>query len=738
MIAAQHRTARFMAISLLALYLGLPTTLLQAQYRYKWMTIGRLHSRYSEAGGRTDDDDDPDKQPLAFPAIEKNSGNKLSEGLWVAAANFTDEDGKFWPVKIAHVGPRTGSAVQFFKREFKLVSRFEPPVVRVNGSISFRRWAVVDEIDPALKADRMIYYRNVNRVGIELEQKIYAFDQQFHDNYHIIEYTFTNTGDVDEDEDIELPDQVLNGVYFFWIHRYAFHAASAWITGGGAPWGQFTMNDAVGDGHEDYGVDFTAQYAWAGYYPDQTEFNSLGQPMWREHSDAWLADLSSPGDSLGRLAAGHFAGRVYIHADNTADDPTNAVDPTPAGTWPDGAATADLVGRQPSTMGFINSGHTDLMEDEYNESLMIRQYREHITARRYYPHHADLAEPSDAGQPPGQYFAFPRNDPSVVLGIHSTYGWSLVEGFGPYTLNPGDDVRLVVAEGVAGLSDSAKLEIGIAYKKSRADDSLLIEWPAGSGVEMTKNEWVLTSKDSIFQMFERATANFESGMDIPKAPLPPATFDVAVFGGAIDLKWEAYAGEPDPVSWEVWRTSPIYHNSAYYEKIAILPGSARAYRDVVTSANGPISGQEYFYYLTAVGPVNTDPTGNTPIGVSLKSNRYYTQTYFPIPAMRAPGAELDDIVIVPNPYHIGSDPDIRYPDVQDKLGFLDIPGYCTIRIYTQLGELVDTIEHDDGTGDEYWDHTTASRQLVVSGLYIAVITDTETNEKIMKKFVIIR
>ncbi|UCH63464.1 MAG: hypothetical protein JSU77_03155 [Fidelibacterota bacterium] len=734
MIAALHSTIRFTAISLLALYLGLPATFLQAQYRYKWMTIGRLHSPYTAAGALRIEEADAENQ-LAFPAIEKNSGNKISEGLWVAVKDFTDETGKLWPVKIAHLGPRDGGTLQFFSREFKLVSRFEPPVVRVNGNISFRYWSVVDEVDPTLRADRMIYNRNVNRVGIELEQKVYAFDQQFHDNYHIIEYTFTNTGDVDKDEDVELPDQVLNGVYFFWIQRYAFHAASAWITGDGAPWGRFTMNDAVGDGHEDYGVDFTAQYAWAGYNPKQTEFNSLGQPMWRENPSWWSA-LSAPGDTLGRLAAGHFAGRVYIHADKAADDETNAVDPTPAGTWPDGADPADLAGRQPSTMGFLNSDHPDLAESEYDESLMLRQYNEHITTGRYYPHHADLVEPSDEGQPPGQYFATPRPESWETI-IPYRDGWSFVEGFGPYSMSPGDDVHLVVAEGVAGLSDSAKLEIGIAYKASGADDALDIEWPAGSGVSMTKNEWVMTSRDSLFDMFKRAKANYESGFDIPKAPLPPATFDVTSFGGAIDLKWETYAGELDPVAWEVWRTSPIFHHSAYYERIATLPGSARAYRDAVTAENGPIVNLGHFYYLQAVGPVNTDVTGKTPTGESLKSNRYYTQTYFPVMSGRL-SDNLDDIVIVPNPYHIGADEDIRYPDIQDKLGFLDLPGYCTIRIYTQLGELIDIIEHTDGTGDEYWDHTTASRQVVVSGLYIAVITDNETNEKVMKKFVIVR
>ena len=714
---------------------------LSAQYQYKWLTIGRLHASYSDAGVFREVDDYFNL--VSFPAIETFSANKRGDGLWVAATNFTDETGRFFPVKIAHAGPRAEPDQQFFPREFKLVSRFEPPVVTVKGELSYRYWVVVDEVDPALKADRMIYNRNVNRVGIELEQKIYAFDQEYHDNYHIIEYTFKNTGDVNEADGVDLePVETLTGVYFFWIQRYGFHQSSAWITGGGAPWGQFVMNDAVGDGHEDYGVDFTAQYAWAGYNPDQAAFNTVGQPMWQEHSNSWLADdFPTYGDTLGRLAAGQFAGRVYIHADSSADDETNAVDPTPAGTWQDPAVPADLAGRQPSTLGLFNSDHPDLQVDEYDESLMIRQYQEHITTGPYYPHHADIVEPSDAGQPPGQYFANTRNDPSDVLGVYDAGGWQLTEGFGPYTMDPDDDVHLVVAEGVAGLSDSAKVAIGLAYKRAGAGrDAALIEWPAGSGVEMTKNEWVMTSKDSLFDMFERAIANWESGFDIPKAPMPPATLEVTAPIGAVKLAWTTYAGE-EPEGWEIWRTTPYFHHAADYAKIADLPGSAREYLDAVGGETGPIIGLEHFYYLQAVGPENTNPIGNTPTGVPLKSNRYYTQTYSPVIAARAPGEKLDDIVIVPNPFHIGASGDIRFPDVQDRLAFWNIPEYCTIKIYTQLGELVDTIKHDETAedpGGELWDHTTASRQVVASGLYIAVITDTETNKKIMKKFVIIR
>jgi len=126
----------------------------------------------------------------------------------------------------------------------------------------------------------------------------------------------------------------------------------------------------------------------------------------------------------------------------------------------------------------------------------------------------------------------------------------------------------------------------------------------------------------------------------------------------------------------------------------------------------------------------------TPDG-ALKSNQHWTQTYLPASLKRSPGGSLADVRVVPNPYHVGATTDVRFSD-RDKLAFLDVPGNCTIKIYTQLGELVNTIEHTDGSGDEYWDQTTSSRQVVASGLYIAHITDNDGGDTAERKFVIIR
>jgi hypothetical protein len=81
------------------------------------------------------------------------------------------------------------------------------------------------------------------------------------------------------------------------------------------------------------------------------------------------------------------------------------------------------------------------------------------------------------------------------------------------------------------------------------------------------------------------------------------------------------------------------------------------------------------------------------------------------------------IRIVPNPYNIAA-ADMQYPGEPDKIMFLNIPGHCLIKIYTENGDLINTISHENGSGDQAWNSITSSRQVVVSGVYIVHFTVT--------------
>ena len=92
-------------------------------------------------------------------------------------------------------------------------------------------------------------------------------------------------------------------------------------------------------------------------------------------------------------------------------------------------------------------------------------------------------------------------------------GFSFTNGYGPYTLAPGDSITIVFAEGVAGISRELATSTGIKYKN-------------GQITKVEKNTVVFQSRDSLFYTFRRANANYQSGYNIPRPPLPPKIFNV--------------------------------------------------------------------------------------------------------------------------------------------------------------------------------------------------------------------
>lgn len=101
-----------------------------------------------------------------------------------------------------------------------------------------------------------------------------------------------------------------------------------------------------------------------------------------------------------------------------------------------------------------------------------------------------------------------------------------------------------------------------------------------------------------------------------------------------------------------------------------------------------------------------------------------------------------NVKVVPNPYLINNE--WQQSSLIRRLRFINLPGECTIRIFTLNGDLIKTILHKatigsvqgDAGGDEWWDLLTENRQLVASGVYIFHI-DSKVGEQV-GKFVIIR
>lgn len=661
-----------------------------AQYENSWMSVGSLHNWFSEIGCEVEQGWVLSQQfGWRWPAIYDYQDSQAAKGFWMGCRDFTDETGNFYPYKVVHVGPRTSGAYEFFPITFEMVSRFDAPLIYVDGAVSFRDYVEVDRIDPALKADRMLLNVTNSSIGITMTRKIMQFSHPYHDNYIIIEYNFKNTGNTDADETIELPSQVLQDVYFFPQYRWSSSRETRYVIGNGTGWGMQTMLDTRGDGVrvDPPNENFRAQYSWHGNFPPFTSYDNIGGPIWNPGTSAGYVGAA---DSVGRLGAAQFIGVVTMHADKSAQDDSD--DPS-----------------QPSTTGYMGSDISITMtNDQFDKAAMEEEYgwmsRGHMS-----PRHAWVVEPDGD-------FAKPMSKADPALGTPG--GFSAINGYGPYTLNPGEEVTIILAEAAAGLSRERCIEVGRNYKNGVID-------------ARTKNEAVLSGKDSLFQTFRRAIANYESGYELAQPALPPTIFYVDGGGDRIALSWDAPA-DGALSGFEIYRARGRYDST--YTMIASMGPEARSYNDTDVER-----GPGYYYYIVTLTETES---GNTALNIpahTLKSGRYYTQTFDPANLKRPAGEDIDDIRVVPNPYNISADQNsMLFPGERDKIAFFNIPGNCDIKIYTEIGELVTSIKHRDGTGDEYWNCTTDSKQIVVSGVYLAVVTDTDTGSSKIVKFVIIR
>ncbi len=95
-------------------------------------------------------------------------------------------------------------------------------------------------------------------------------------------------------------------------------------------------------------------------------------------------------------------------------------------------------------------------------------------------------------------------------------------------------------------------------------------------------------------------------------------------------------------------------------------------------------------------------------------------------------SKLNNIYVVPNPYVAFSpseEPGRSSTLRGDRdLQFRNLPPKCTIRIYTLLGELVQTIEKDDFSSIAHWDLLSNESQRVAYGIYIYHVDAPEVGE----------
>lgn len=131
---------------------------------------------------------------------------------------------------------------------------------------------------------------------------------------------------------------------------------------------------------------------------------------------------------------------------------------------------------------------------------------------------------------------------------------------------------------------------------------------------------------------------------------------------------------------------------------------------------------ESFYYSV----ISVDAAGNT----SGKTNITLHQT-------QLGGTEkLETVVVVPNPYIVRSG-FTGAGNIDNTIGFFNLPKKCTIKIISYSGQLIETIEHNSGLYSVEYFKTTRNNQVIASGVYFFVV-ETPDGNRTHGKFVVIQ
>lgn len=302
---------------------------------------------------------------------------------------------------------------------------------------------------------------------------------------------------------------------------------------------------------------------------------------------------------------------------------------------------------------------------------------------------------------------------------------------GPYDLVPGESIKLVFAE-VLGEMDRQKIVEGgvenIELLPDASKDSLL------KNVQACRELYNKNGKNYRIEDHPPMTpTNGENSLDIT---VPDS--------GGVVIKWpkipETYSdpitGLNDFAGYRVYRSYNFCIGP--WELVHDIPKGEAVIDDdgnvVLYSKKGIYPGVGLYYCATSY-----DEEGNE--SGKVNANR------FPIYSKRPSNTEFPKkVYVVPNPFRQHSG--LMGANEARRIQFVGLPAKCTIRIYTPVGELIKTIEHDDGSDSEAWgsirdlDYQTSKwMQSVQPGMYIyhvESLVEGQKEKSYIGKFAIIK
>jgi hypothetical protein len=603
-------------------------------------------------------------------------------------------------------------------------------------------------------------------MGLDIHARYLAWTSAAHDDYIVYDWTFVNTGNTDEDTDIELPGESLDSLYIMRQAQFMPKEIS-WGTNNWTDWWGVTpeQHDSI-----PLRAQFTYQIptpggtmggTWALGFSLSQAFNEYDRGYIDESTDICAATIFAP-----QTTDGLHPVEAQFPNNPAADDSTQ----------PRSNSTCNCN-------DFVFKYHSnERPKTDWITVYNVMKYGQTVNSTYvpdvYLMQDIPSSDPMHywIGEPfPNTYHDVPTVDlpGTVPTDIPWNEGWHspAQASFGPYQLEFGDSLRLVQVLSLGGLDARSCYEIGQAWLAETLryegpqkcphkwyEHGLWMGAPVDDSATLAKDEWLFSVQDSVKQNALAAQWNFDNGYSAPVPPPPPEFFHVNSRENRIELLWGTQSEvASDFAGYRVYRAlgnpGPTYSAGSLigeweliYQCGGVDPGGGVTYSSLIENSfddTTALRGQDYYYYVVAIDEGGeTDYRGTTG---PLESSKWLTKTTLSA-TLSTPACEnLDSIRVVPNPYSMRAGKlGLQYVGAAYKLMLVNLPPLCTIKIYNESGDLVRTLDHTNGSGGEAWAEetqqyylTTDSGQMVVSGIYIAHITTPEGKTKNVK-FVIVR
>ena len=592
--------------------------------------------------------------------------------------------------------------------------------------------AIVDPNNCIGTSDQTVRVTNKYSCGIALQRKVLTWGQNLDNNYSIIDLTFTNDTSV----------TFTNFYVFLHNGEYPFQRADG-TNPGVASADQYANGNSPRRWYHYYGSKTTDSLRVYYYYSSDDPENAgdrMGQPLTVQGGRLLDYDYTF-------VATLHASAQPYTPSGNMV----NNVDANDQDDMNQPSVTTVANMQNVLNLGLFNGTYDPTGTDAANYYKLINGTTlasEDLTGADIRPGHHRINLDEEGKNAPG-------GEPGISTFANS-FESMIVYG-------PGQQIRIVTATGIAGISRTKAIQVGEEwYHDTKNGTNMLADPPnlpnpttgyfpsnfvfpdGATETDKKKDRWVSTGIDSVHLTVSKAKWNFTHDYNIPETPPPPSNLSIAGSGGGIVLNWSDPAAEALAnftgyrVMKKLGSTDTTYYQEVFRSD-TMNNKNTNSFTDPKIRA-----GAFYYYYVQAMVkiPATDNSAYPTDRGKITYSGRvyFYNNSQVVGQGLVNESGDLAKIAIVPNPFN-WNDPLLRgygFSNPTDlRIQFFELPSDVTIRIFTEAGALVKTIEHHQNSGSDSWNMTNENGQTIASGIYI-VLFQTPDGGTAYQKLVVAR